>query len=68
MNSTELTEPDRTLLQHAIDASDRLYLQGVQEVGAAVRTTGGQFFAAIHFETATGFANICGRLPQSVAW
>jgi cytidine deaminase len=62
MNYTELTEPDRAVLQHAIDAADRLYVQGIQEVGAALRTTGGQIFSAIHFETATGFANVCGEV------
>jgi cytidine deaminase len=62
MNYTELTEPDRALLQQTIDAADRLYLRGIQEVGAAVRTAGGQVFSAIHFETATGFANICGEV------
>jgi cytidine deaminase len=62
MNYTELTELDRAVLQQAIDAADRLYLPGVQEVGAAVRTAGGQIFSAIHFETATGFANVCGEI------
>jgi cytidine deaminase len=62
MNYTELTEPDRAVLQQAIGAADRLYVQGIQEVGAAVRTTSGEIFAAIHFETATGFANICGEV------
>jgi len=62
MNVIELSESDRAVLQHAIDAADRLYLQGVQEVGAAVRTMTGQIFAGIHFETATGFANVCGEV------
>src|SRR5215211_2984751 len=62
MNYTELTEVDRAVLQYAIDAADRLYLPGVQEVGAALRTTSGQIFSAIHFETATGFANVCGEV------
>jgi cytidine deaminase len=62
MNYTELTEPDRAVLQHAIDAADRLYVRGIQEVGAAVRTTSGHIFAGIHFETATGFATICGEV------
>jgi cytidine deaminase len=62
MNYTELTEADRAVLQHAIDAADRLYVRGVQEVGAALRTAGGQIFSAIHFETATGFANVCGEV------
>jgi cytidine deaminase len=62
LSYTALTDADRALLQHAIDASDRLYIQGIQEVGAAVRTTSGQVFTGIHFETATGFANVCGEI------
>jgi cytidine deaminase len=62
MNDTELTESDRAVLQQAIAASDRLYLPGIQEVGAAVRTISGHTFSAIHFETATGFANVCGEV------
>ena len=62
LHPTALTEPDHALLQSAIDAADRLYVPGVQEVGAAVRTSDGQVFAGIHFETATGFANICGEV------
>ena len=62
MDYSELNETDRAILQSAIDAADRLYVQGIQEVGAAVGTTDGQIFAGIHFETATGFANICGEI------
>lgn len=62
MEYTALTQADRALLQQAIDAADRLYVPGVQEVGAAVRTTGGHTFAGIHFETATGFATVCGEV------
>jgi len=62
MNYTELTELDRAVLQHAIDAADRLYVPHIQEVGATLRTTTGHIFSGIHFETATGFANICGEI------
>jgi cytidine deaminase len=62
MDYIELTEADRALLRHAIDAADRLYVPGIQEVGAAVCTAGGQVYAGIHFETATGFANVCGEV------
>lgn len=62
MNYTELTEPDRAVLQRSIDAANRLYLPGIQEVGAAVGTTSGSIFSGIHFETATGFANVCGEI------
>lgn len=62
MNYTPLTKQDRAVLQHARNAADRLYLPGVQEVGAAVGTASGQIFAGIHFETSTGFANVCGEV------
>jgi cytidine deaminase len=62
MQYTELTDADQAVLQSAIDAAERLYVPAVQEVGAAVRTTSGHIFAGIHFETATGFANICGEI------
>jgi cytidine deaminase len=62
MNHTELTEADRAVLKHAIDAADRLYVRDIQEVGAAVRTSSGQIFSAVHFETASGFATVCGEI------
>jgi len=62
MHYSPLTEQDRAVLQHAIDAADRLYVPGIQEVGAAVATSSGQIFAGIHFETATGFATVCGEV------
>jgi cytidine deaminase len=62
MNYTELTEADRAVLQAAFDAADRLFVQVILVVGAALRTADGQIFSGIHFETATGFANICGEV------
>jgi cytidine deaminase len=62
MNYTELTEQDNEVLQEAITASSRLYVKGIQEVGAALRTSSGDLFSGIHFETATGFATICGEV------
>lgn len=62
MEYTQLSEPDRELLRHAVEASDRLYLKGIQEVGAALRTTDGQIFSGIHFETAGSFATVCGEI------
>ncbi len=57
-----IDEQDMELLKNAVEASNRLYVKGIQEVGAAVRTTTGQIFSGIHFETAGGFANICGEI------
>ena len=62
MNYVELSAEDRTLLQAAVDAAERLYVRGVQEVAAAVRTADGAVFTAIHFETSTGFATVCGEV------
>lgn len=62
MQYTELTEADRAVLQHAISAASRLYVPRLQEVGAALRTRDGQIFSGIHFETATGFASVCGEV------
>jgi len=62
MNYEPLTELDQQVLAEAIAASDRLYLPGIQEVGAAVCTANGEIFSAIHFETSGGFANVCGEV------
>ena len=62
MNYFELTEQDREVLRRAVDASNRLYVRGVQEVGAAVQTLSGQIFSGIHFNTSSPFATICGEI------
>ena len=62
MKYSELTERDEQLVQEAIDVSNRLYLKNVQEVSAAIRTKNGNVFSAIHFETAAGFATVCGEV------
>lgn len=62
MQYLELSQQDTEVLKYAIDAADRLYVRGLQEVGAAVRTATGDIFAGIHFETSTGFATVCGEV------
>lgn len=62
MRFEALTNADAAVVQRAIAAANQLYVPGLQEVGAALRTTGGQLFAGIHFETATGFATVCGEI------
>ena len=62
MDRTELTREDQELLQRAIETSDRLYLEGVHEVAAAVRTRTGLTFSAIHIETWLGWADVCGEV------
>lgn len=62
MTFAELTPDDHVVLQSAVAASDRLYVRGVQEVGAAVRTAGGHLFAGVHFNSASPFATVCGEV------
>ncbi len=62
MKYAELSSGDREVLQHAVDSAQRLYVQGIQEVGAAVRTATGGLYGGIHFETSTGFATVCGEI------
>ena len=62
MERTNLTQDDREVLQEAIETSDRLYLEGVHEVAAAVRTRTGLVYSAIHLETWLGWANVCGEV------
>jgi len=59
---SELSEQDTAVLRGAVEAADRLYVRGIQEVAAAVCTTSGALFSAIHFETSTGFATVCGEV------
>jgi cytidine deaminase len=62
MDYTQLDARDAQVLREAIAASDRLYVPGIQEVGAALSTTTGELFSGIHFDTATGFADVCGEV------
>lgn len=62
MDYHELNDQDRELLELAVEASRRLYVPGIQEVGAAVRTSTGQTYSGIHFESSTGFADVCGEI------
>lgn len=62
MKQVPLTDRDRELLARAIETSDRLYLRNVQEVAAAARTTSGEIYCGIHFETKVGWANVCGEV------
>ena len=62
MKYTKINEQDRELVRQAVEASNRLYVKGIQEVGAAVRTTTGQIFTGIHFETGGSFATVCGEI------
>jgi len=58
----ELNEQDIALIDRAIETADRLYLEGVHEVAAALRTQSGLVFSGIHIEANVGFADVCGEV------
>jgi cytidine deaminase len=62
MDYLGLSQQDAEVMRQAIEASNRLYVRGIQEAGAAVRTRTGQINSGIYFETSTGFAAICGEI------
>jgi len=62
MTLHDLTEADREVLRAAAEASERLFVKERQHVGAAVRTTSGEVFSAIHFESDAAFATVCGEV------
>ena len=62
MKYANLDAKDTEVLSEAMEVSRRLYVKGIQQVGAAVRTKKGHLFTGIHFETATGFATVCGEI------
>jgi cytidine deaminase len=58
----DLSDQDIELIGRAIETADRLYLEGVHEVAAALRTQGGLVFSGIHIEANVGFADVCGEV------
>ena len=58
----ELTRQDYDLIEEAKRTADRLHLDGVHEVAAAVRTASGQIFTGIHIEADVGNVGICGEV------
>ena len=62
MERVELSPADRELIQEAIRTSDRLHLDNVHEVAAAVRTKSGEVFVGIHTNASAGWADVCGEV------
>jgi cytidine deaminase len=57
-----LAERDYELIEEAKRTFDTLFLPGVHEVAAAVRTVSGEVFCGIHIEADVGFADVCGEV------
>ena len=61
-SETELGKEDLELIEAAKEAADRLHVDDVHEVAAALRTRDKKVFTGIHIEAGVGFADVCGEV------
>jgi len=61
-SKTELIKEDLELIEAAKEAADRLHVDHVHEVAAALRTKDKKVFTGIHIEASVGFADVCGEV------
>jgi cytidine deaminase len=59
---TNLSEEDLELIEAAKETSDRLHIEDIHEVAAALRTRDKKIFTGIHIDANVGFADICGEV------
>jgi cytidine deaminase len=57
-----LTEEDFELIEAAKETADRLHVEDVHEVAAALRTRNKRVFTGIHIESSVGYADVCGEV------
>lgn len=62
ISKTNLNEEDFELIEEAKEAADRLHVDDVHEVAAALRTVDEKVFTGIHIEANVGFADVCGEV------
>lgn len=62
MNKHPLVVTDQELIKAAKETADRLHLDDVHEVAAALRTKDGTIFTSIHTDATVGFADVCGEV------
>jgi len=58
----ELTKQDLELIEQAKETADKLHVDDVSEVAAALRTKDGKIFTGIHIDANVGFADVCGEV------
>ncbi|UCC33875.1 MAG: cytidine deaminase [Candidatus Bathyarchaeota archaeon] len=61
-SKTELSKEDLELVEAAKEAADRLHVDDVHEVAAALRTLNKRIVTGIHIEANVGFADVCGEV------
>lgn len=57
-----ISKQDIELIKKAKDTADKLHVDDVHEVAAAIRTKDGKIFSGIHIEANVGFADVCGEV------
>jgi cytidine deaminase len=61
-SKTELSEEDFELIQAAKETADRLHVDDIHTVAAALRTKNKTVFTGIHTDASCGFADVCGEV------
>ena len=59
---TELSEEDFELIRAAKETADRLHVDNIHSVAAALRTKDKIVFTGIHTNASCGFADVCGEV------
>ncbi len=59
---TELNEEDFDLIRVAKETADRLHVDDIHTVAAALRTKDKKVFTGIHTNASCGFADVCGEV------
>ena len=61
-SKSDLNDEDIELIEAAKDIANRLHLEEIHEVAAALRTKDKKIFTGIHTNANVGFADICGEV------
>ena len=61
-SASSLCKEDYELIEAAKETADRLHLDDIHEVAAALRTKSKEIFTGIHTNANVGFADICGEV------
>jgi len=61
-SKTQLSREDFELIKAAKETADRLHVDDIHEVAAAVRTKDKRTFTGIHIDASVGFADVCGEV------
>ncbi len=61
-SASSLCKEDYELIEAAKETADRLHLDDIHEVAAALRTKSDEIYTGIHTNANVGFADVCGEV------